>query len=139
MFCLLGFLGCQKDAESHSFLDYEKDCEAVLQFVRGYFGELSTLPAYTLDMDEGYIIIDHTYQSDDSLAPSIAKLLKKGFTYMEVNPEFIIFWEDNGFYGWLFSDDAEAALKRITEKDRPYMQSRKITDQWYEVRANGSF
>ena len=71
--------------------------------------------------------------------PSIEKILEKGFTYIEVNKDCIIFWEDNGFYGWLWSDDPIEALKHITEGDRPYMKFQKITDEWYEVRTNGSF
>ena len=79
------------------------------------------------------------YQSDGSLTPSIEKILKKGFTYIEVNEDCMIFWEDNGFYGWLWSCDPVESLKRITESDRPYMKSKKITHEWYEVRTNGSF
>ena len=136
---VFGLIGCQKSTEPNDFSDYEDACMAIVQFVLDYPHEPNGISSYTLDMDEGCIKIDDMYQSDGSLTPSIEKILKKGFTYIEVNEDCMIFWEDNGFYGWLWSCDPVESLKRITESDRPYMKSKKITHKWYEVRTNGSF
>lgn len=35
--------------------------------------------------DQGTIIIDDTYHSDDSLTPSIKKIFEKGFIYIEAS------------------------------------------------------
>ena len=136
---VFGLIGCQKSTEPNDFSDYEDACMAIVQFVLDYPHEPNGISSYTLDMDEGYIKIDDTYQSDGPLTPSIEKILEKGFTYIEVNEDCMIFWEDNGFYGWLWSYNPVESLKRITESDRPYMKSQKITHEWYEVRVNGTF
>lgn len=139
LICAFSLVSCQKENTSIDFENYENDCISIVQFVLDYSGELSDHASYTLDLDQETIIIDDTYQSNDFLTPSIKNIFEKGFTYIEVNKDCMIFWEDDGFYGWLWSDDPTKALERITESDRPYMKSQKITDKWYEVRTNDSF
>ena len=140
--CIFGLIGCKNANEHNDFYDYEDDCNEVVQFVLGY--DVSniindTISAFTIDINEGYIKIDDSYQSTDNLTNSIDKLREKGFTYIEVTKNYLIFWEDNGHYGWLWSNDPVGALNDMTEGDRPYIKSQKITDSWYEVRVWGSF
>ncbi len=50
----------------------------------------------------------------------------------------MIFWEDEtGYYGVLWSDKLAEAISSIRE-DRPYLKSRKLSTEWYEVGALGS-
>ena len=137
--CVLGLASCEKKVEHDVFSDYKEDFMAVVQFVLGYdYNNIISdqISSFTIDIDEKYIKIDDSYQSTDVLMHSIEKIREKGFTYIEVNEDCMIFWEDNGFYGWLWSYEPVEALKRITEGERPYMKSQKITDEWYEVGAN---
>ena len=136
LICIFSLFGCEKENISTDFEKYENDCMSIVQFILDYSGESNkNHSSYTLDLDRETIIIDDTYRSGDALKPSIKNIFKKGFTYIEVNQDCIIFWEDDGFYGWLWSDDPTKALERIKESDRPYMKSKKITDKWYEVSA----
>jgi len=137
--CLLGLAGCEKKVEHDDFSDYKEDFMAVVQFVLGYdYNNIISdrISSFTIDIDEGYIKIDDSYQSMDVLMHSIERIREKGFTYIEVNEDCMIFWEDNGFYGWLWSYEPVESLKRITESERPYMKSQKITHEWYEVRVS---
>ncbi len=140
MLCILNLVSCKKNAVLNDFYDYEDDCMAIVQFVLGYDYPINDIiSSFTIDINDGYIKIDDSYQSAESLIPSIERIREKGFTYIEMNKDFLIFWEDNGFYGWLWSHDPVESLDRITEGDRPYMKSQKITNEWYEVRTSGSF
>ncbi len=48
----------------------------------------------------------------------------------------MIFWEDEtGYYGVFWSDKPNEAVSHIREDSRPYMKSRKLTKEWYEVGA----
>ena len=102
--CIFGLIGCKNANEHSDFCDYEDNCNEVVQFVLGY--DVSniindTISAFTIDINEGYIKIDDSYQSTDNLTNSIDRLREKGFTYIEVTKNYLIFWEDNGHYGWL--------------------------------------
>ena len=138
LICVLGFAGCEKKVEHNDFYDYYEDFMAVIHFVLGYdYNNIVSdqISSFTIDINEGYIKIDDSYQSTDVLMHSIEKIRKKGFTYIEVSENYMIFWEDNGFYGWLWTYESVEALECITKSECPYMKLQKITDEWYEVRV----
>lgn len=89
-----------------------------------------------MNIGDDYIKIDDAIQSDEALSPSIKKIREKGFTYIEVAQDYMIFWEDEtGYYGVLWSDKPTEAISRIREDFRPHMKSRKLSKEWYEVGA----
>ena len=138
LFFILNVVSCKRNTVSNDFSNYKDDCKAVVQFVVGYdYSNIinDVVSTFTVDINEGYIKIDDSYKSTDNLTNSIDRLREKGFTYIEVTENYLIFWEDNGHYGWLWSNDPVGALNDITEGDRPYIKSQKITDSWYEVRV----
>lgn len=89
-----------------------------------------------MDIGDDNIKIDDTFQSDEALTSSIKKIREKGFTYIEVAQDYMIFWEDEtGYYGVLWSDKLAEAISSIREDSRPYMKSRRLSKEWYEVGA----
>ena len=136
LFCIFGLSGCNTKADFDDFSDYEDDFEAVVQFVLASVRQRNSVDTFTVDIGDGYIKIDEVFQSDETLSPSIKKIREKGFTYIEVAQDYIIFWEnETGYYGVLWSDKPTEAISSIREDSRPYMKSRKLSKEWYEVGA----
>ena len=141
LFFILNLVSCKRNTVSNDFSNYKDDCTAVVQFVVGYdYSNIinDVVSTFTVDINEGYIKIDDSYKSTDNLTNSINRIREKGFTYIEVNKDYLIFWEDDGFYGWLWSQNPVEVLNNMAEGDR-YIKSQKITDEWYEVRTQGAF
>lgn len=61
---------------------------------------------FTVNIEDDYIKINDTFQSDEELISSIKIIREKGFTYIiEFAQDYMIFWEDEtGYYGVLWSD-----------------------------------
>lgn len=136
LFCVLGLVGCNTKPDFDDFSDYEDDFEAVVQFVLEYVQQRNSVDTFTVNIGDDYIKIDDAFQSDESLSPSIKRIREKGFTYIEVAQDYMIFWEDEtGYYGVLWSDKPTEAISGIRETSRPYMKSRKLSTEWYEVGA----
>lgn len=134
--CVFGLAGCNTKADFDDFPDYEDDFEAVVQFVLEYVQQRDAVDTFTVNIGDGYIKLDEAIQSDEALSPSIKKIREKGFTYIEVAQDYMIFWEDEtGYYGVLWSDKPTEAISSIREDSRPYMKSRKLSKEWYEVGA----
>ena len=134
--CVSGLAGCNTKADFDNFSDYEDDFDAVVQFVLEYAHQRNDVDTFTVDIGDDYIKIDDAFQSDESLSPSIKRIREKGFTYIEVAQDYMIFWEDEtGYYGVLWSDKPTEAISNIREDSRPYMKSRKLSKEFYEVGA----
>ena len=136
LFCVLGLAGCNVKADFDNFSDYEDDFEAVVQFVLEYEQQRNSVDTFTVNIGDDYIMIDDAFQSDEALSPSIKKIREKGFTYIEVAQDYMIFWEDETCYdGVLWSTKPTGAISNIREDSRPYMKSRKLSKEFYEVGA----
>ena len=134
--CVSGLAGCNTKADFDNFSDYEDDFDAVVQFVLEYAHQRNAVDTFTVNIGDDYIKIDDAFQSDEALSPSIKKIREKGFTYIEVAQDYMIFWEDEtGYYGVLWSDKPTEAISSIREDFRPHMKSRKLSKEWYEVGA----
>lgn len=136
---VFGLVGCNTKPDFDDFSDYEDDFEAVVQFVLEYVQQRNSVDTFTVNIGDDYIKIDDAFQSDEALSPSIKKIREKGFTYIEVALDYMIFWEDEtGYYGVLWSDKPTEVISSIREDSRPYMKSRKLSKEWYEVGALNS-
>ena len=136
LFCISGLSGCNTKADFDNFSDYEDDFDAVVQFVLEYAHQRNAVDTFTVNIGDDHIKIDDAFQSDEALSPSIKKIREKGFTYIEVAQDYMIFWEDEtGYYGVLWSDKPTEAISSIREDFRPHMKSRKLSKEWYEVGA----
>lgn len=76
-------------------------------------------------------VIDVEAETKDALLASVARLCAKGFNYVILDPDYMIFWEDEtGYYGVLWTQKPIKALKFIKEKSRDF---KRIDREWYEV------
>ena len=134
--CVSGLAGCNTKADFDNFSDHEDDFDAVVQFVLEYAHQRNAVDTFTVNIGDYYIKIDDAFQSDEALSPSIKNIREKGFTYIEVAQDYMIFWEDEtGYYGVLWAEKPTEAISSIREDSRPYMKSRKLSKEWYEVGA----
>ena len=133
---VFGLAGCNIKPDFDNFSDYEEDFEAVVRFVLEYVHQRNAVDTFIVDIGDEHIKIDDAFQSDETLSPSIKKIREKGFTYIEVAEDYMIFWEDEtGYYGVLWSGKPTEAISNIREDSRPYMKSRKLSKEFYEVGA----
>lgn len=134
--CVFGLVGCNTKADFDDFSDYEEEFKAVVHFVLEYVQQRNAVDTFTVNIGDGYIKVDEAFQSDESLSPAIKKIREKGFTYIEVAQDYMIFWEDEtGYYGVLWSDKPTEAISNIRKDSRSYMKSRKLSKEFYEVGA----
>lgn len=136
LFCILGLFGCNTKPDFDDFSSYEDDFEVVVQFVLEYVQQRNAVDTFIVDIGDDNIKIDDTFQSEEALTSSIKKIREKGFTYIEVAQDYMIFWEDEtGYYGVLWSDKPTEAISNIRKDSRSYMKSRKLSKEFYEVGA----
>ena len=131
--CLMAFSGCENsDVKFNDFSDYKNDFEAIVDYVSDFSPHTinTIISSYTIDFYKGYIEIDSEHQSPESLNPSIKRVFDKGFTFIEVNADCMIFWYDNMSYGVLWTNAPVESLSRIRDELGSYQT---LTDGWYEV------
>ena len=116
------------------FAEYEES----FKIVRDYLLDADTArndgAPYRILLNED-ILTASDVQPDDSVAllEAVRVLSEKGFDYVRIEANYMIFWEDEtGYYGVLYSHDPKAAIKDIKKKNSG-MKSIKITNEWYEV------
>ena len=135
LICCMSFIcGCGRDNADykfHDFSSYEDDFEAVVDYVIDFPPHTinTIISTYTIDLDRGFIEIDGEHRSSDSLNPSIKRIFDKGFTFIEVDEEYMIFWYDNMSYGVLWTKASAESLSRLEELE----SYQELSDGWYEV------
>jgi hypothetical protein len=120
------------------FQSYEADFVCVKNFLVDYFSRNDT-SRLIVDLNSQFLTIDGVEISDSTIEDSVKAIYDKGFTYIEINADCMIFWEDEtGYYGVLWSSNPRRSINQIVESSRPYMKSRKLSSEWYEVGALNS-
>ena len=135
LICGMSFIcGCGRngtDCGFQDFVNYKDDFEAVVHYVIDFPPHTinTIISTYTIDLDQGIIEIDNEHRSPDSLNPSIKRIFDKGFTFIEVDEEYMIFWYDNMSYGVLWTKASAESLSRLEELE----SYQELSDGWYEV------
>ena len=136
---LVSITGCgliQPDFEN--FREYEDDFVTVKNFLVDYNFARNDTSRLIVDIGSQFLSINGTDISDNSIEDSVKAIYDKGFTYIEVDKDYIIFWEDEtGYYGVLWSSNPQNAVRQKKEDARPYMnmKSKKLSNEWYEIGA----
>lgn len=138
--CVFGLTGCQLNKPT--FVDFSDYIDSFM-IVRDYI--LANMPEHdvtapsskyllTVQLNEDILTISDSKPKDESaLLSAVAKLNDKGFSFVNVEKDYMIFWEDETrYYGVLWSANPKSAINRI---NIPYMKSRKLETEWYEVGA----
>ena len=140
--CVLGLVGCrliQPDFED--FQEYKDDFVAVKNFLVDYNISRNDASRLIISIGSQFLSINGTDISDSSIEDSVKSIYDKGFTYIEIDDDYIIFWEDEtGYYGVLWSANPQKAISQKKEDARPYMnmKSKKLANEWYEIGALNS-
>ena len=116
------------------FAEYEESFRIVRDYLLDADTARNDVAPYRILLNED-ILAASDVQPDDPVAllKAVRILSEKGFDYVRIEENYMIFWEDEtGYYGVLCSHDPMAAIKDIKKKN-PGMKSIKITDEWYEV------
>lgn len=134
LLCTAGCLYSQPDFKN--FNEYNNDFVTVKDFVVDYYIAHKNTTTLIIDLDSQFLTIDGEEISDNTITDSVKAIYDKGFTYIEVEKNHIIFWEDEtGYYGVLWSANPQSAIRQIVKSSRPYMKSRKLSEEWFEVGA----
>ena len=135
--CALGMAGCQLNKpDFEDFQEYEDDFVAVKNFLVDFNTTHNDAVPLIVDIGSQFLSIKGTDISDPSIEDSVKAIYDKGFSYIEMHDDYIIFWEDEtGYYGVLWSLNPKKSINLIIEDSRPYMKSKKLSNEWYEVGA----
>ena len=123
------------------FQEYKNDFVTVKNFLIAYNFAHNDTSRLTVGIGSQFLSINGTDISDSSIENSVKAIHDKGFTYIEVDDDYIIFWKDEtGYYGVLWSSNPQKAVRQKKEDARPYMnmKSKKLSNEWYEIGALNS-
>lgn len=135
--CIFGMAGCQlNQPDFENFQEYENDFVLIKNFLVDFDFDRTDASPSIVDLSSQYLTIAGDEISDRTIVASVKTIYDKGFAYIEVTQDYMIFWEDEtGYYGVLWSDNPTEEIGRICGNSRPNMKSRKLTEEWYEVGA----
>ncbi len=132
---VFGMTGCQLHQPNFKdFQEYESDFVLVKNFLMDYNFSGNDDSPLIVDLNDRFLTINGEEISDSSIEDSVKAIYDKGFTYIKINDDCIIFWEDEtGYYGVLWSKNPRKSINRIVKDTRPGMKSRKLANEWYEI------
>ena len=135
---LITFSACaSRKAKFENFADCKADFETVSNFLRSYYVDQDYSGSATFEFIDGNIWKDSLVVSEE-YAEEIKTIQQNGFTYVWVEEEHTIFWQDETkAYGVLFSEDPKAALRSVKEW-YDELKSKKLDKNWYEIGALNS-
>lgn len=141
-FLLIHLTGCH--LYKPTFEDFSEYLDSFI-VVRDYI--LATLPTLGNDNSSSdYLLTVHLNEEilsissnkpiyGSELLAAVKELNEKGFSFVNVELDYMIFWEDETrYYGVLWSSDPKSAIKAINEPPMN-VKARKLEKEWYEVGA----
>ncbi len=130
---LLSLSACiSSNTKFENFADCKDDFETISDFLRSYFLDNACSALVLFDFQEGKILRDGVVVSDGYLEET-ETIQNKGFSFVWVQEEYMIFWEDETkYYGVLFSENAKIAINSV-KGWYAEMQSKKLDKNWYEI------
>ena len=121
-------------ARFKNFADCKADFETVSDFLCSYYVDQDYSGSATFEFIDGNIWKDSLVVSEE-YAEEIRTIQQNGFTYVWVEEDHIIFWQDETkAYGVLFSENPKAALETVKEW-YDGLKSKKLDENWYEIGA----
>lgn len=137
LICAVGMTGCQRNQpDFEDFQEYEGYFTEVKDFLIDFHDTHNNAAPLIVHLNSQFLTINGDEISDSSIKEAVKAIYDKGFTYIEVNDDCFIFWEDEtGYYGVIWSLNPKESINSIIGSSRPYMKSRKLAREWYEVGA----
>jgi len=135
---LISFSACaSRKAKFENFADCKAVFETVSNFLRSYYVDQDYSGSATFDCGDGNIKKDGFVISEE-YAEEVKTIQQNGFTYVWVEEDHIIFWQDESkYYGVLFSEEPKTALRSVKEW-YDELKSKKLDKNWYEIGALNS-
>ena len=135
--CFLSMIGCQlNQPDFENFQEFEADFNIINNFLVDFNLNRNDATPLIVDLNSQFLTIAGDEISDSTIEDSVKAIYDKGFTYIEINEDCIIFWEDEtGYYGVLWSANPKDTINQMVKSARPYLKSRKLANEWYEVGA----
>lgn len=132
--CVLVMAGCHFNKPT--FKDFDEYNDAFMT-VRDFILDCgASAPSYVLLNEEILSISDSKPENATTVLNAVEKLKGKGFSYVWVEDDHLVFWEDETeYYGVLWSSNPKASIRKIEEDWYSNMKSRKLTTEWYEIGA----
>lgn len=105
--------------------------------VRDFILDCGTSTPSTVSLNEDILSIsDHKPKDETALLEAVEKLKNKGFSYVWIGDDYLIFWEDETqYYGVLWSLEPKVSMRSIREDSYSTIKFRKLTKEWYEIGA----
>lgn len=134
--CVLGMVGCRLNQPDFSdFGEYEADFITVKNFLVDFNAYSNDGSRLQVVIGSRFLSVAGTDISDSAIEDSVKAIYDKGFSFIEVDDDYIVFWEDEThYYGVLWSADPQNAIKQKKE-DYTNMKSKKLANEWYEIGA----
>ncbi len=134
---VFGMTGCQLHQPNFKdFQEYEDDFVQVKNFLMDYNFDNNDDSPLIVDLNDRFLTINGEEISDSAIEDSVKAIYDKGFAYIEIKDNCIIFWDDEtGYYGVLWAKNPRKSINRIVNDTRPGMKSRKLANEWYEIGA----
>ena len=134
---LLSVTSCRlNQPDFDNFQEYEDDFNAVKNFLLDFNITRNDAAPLIVDLNSQFLTVAGYEISDSTIEDSVKAIYDKGFSYVEIDEDYMIFWEDEtGYYGVLWSSNPQKSIRNIVKTSRPYMKSRKLAKEWYEVGA----
>ena len=123
---------------SSNFSNCKDDFVRVKNFLVDYNSARNDDSRLLVAIGSQFLSINGTDISDSSIENSVKAIRDKGFTYIEIKDDYIVFWKDEtGYYGVLWSSYPQKAVRQQKEAARPYMnmKSKRLSSEWYEIGA----
>lgn len=132
--CVLVLSGCHFN--NPTFQDFDEYSDAFTT-VRDFILDCGvSAPSIVYLNDDILTISDNKPTNETTLLTAVQKLQDKGFSYVWVRDDHLIFWEDETkYYGVLWSLNPKKSIREIKEDWYSNMKSRKLTNEWYEIGA----
>ena len=135
--CLLVLGGCRlNQPDFEDFPEHEAAFISIKNFLVDYIATRNDDSRFIVDLNGQFLTVAGEQISTNTLEKSVKAIYEKGFHYIEVTKDYMIFWEDEtGYYGVLWSASPKDSINQIVKSSRPYIKSRKLSKEWYEVGA----
>ncbi len=135
MMILFSFSACASSkVKFDDFAECKQDFETTSSFLRSYYVENGCSARVVFHFQDGKILRDDAVVSDD-YSKETETILDNGFSFVWVEEDYMIFWEDETkYYGVLFSENAKSAIDSV-EEWREGIKSKKLDKNWYEIGA----
>lgn len=135
VFMIVSFSACSNQhIDFKDFSEYKSELEEVCGFLRSYYAKNGNSDKITFYISDGKMLKNDFTEVGEELCHQIGTIDSKGFDFVWVEEESIIFWEDETkYYGVLFAEKPRVVISSMRREWYPNMQAKRLNKNWYEI------